>query len=208
MASFVRRLSERPQTAPETRIIKRDEYLAAAEAAQVLADARAEAKAMLEQAEATFEARKEEGYQAGLSKAQEELADQIMTIVGNSVDYMAKAEDDIARTVMACMRKILGEFDDAELVIRVARGALQRMRGEPRVTLRVRPDVEAEVQARIGEVLAGAGNVGYLEVVGDEQMPRGGCRLESDAGVVDGGLERQLAVIERIFKERTAAPPA
>lgn len=206
MASFVRRLTDRPQVAPETRVIKQDEYLAAAEAAQVLADARARAKEMLEQAETTYEARKEEGYQAGLSQAQEELADQIMTIVGNSVDYMAKAEDDIARTVMACLRKILGEFDDAELVIRIARGALQRMRGEPRVTLRVRPDVEAEVQARIGEILAGAGDVGYLEIIGDEQMPKGGCRLESDAGVVDGGLERQLAVIERIFKERTVPP--
>ncbi|MEM8622174.1 MAG: HrpE/YscL family type III secretion apparatus protein [Pseudomonadota bacterium] len=206
MASFVRRLTDRPQVAPDTRVIKQDEYLAAAEAAQVLADARARAKEMLEQAETTYEARKEEGYQAGLSQAQEELADQIMTIVGNSVDYMAKAEDDIARTVMACLRKILGEFDDAELVIRIARGALQRMRGEPRVTLRVRPDVEAEVQARIGEILAGAGDVGYLEIIGDEQMPKGGCRLESDAGVVDGGLERQLAVIERIFKERTVPP--
>lgn len=206
MASFVRRLTDRPQVAPDTRVIKQDEYLAAAEAAQVLADARARAKEMLEQAETTYEARKEEGYQAGLSQAQEELADQIMTIVGNSVDYMAKAEDDIARTVMACLRKILGEFDDTELVIRIARGALQRMRGEPRVTLRVRPDVEAEVQARIGEILAGAGDVGYLEIIGDEQMPKGGCRLESDAGVVDGGLERQLAVIERIFKERTVPP--
>ncbi|MEM8819251.1 MAG: HrpE/YscL family type III secretion apparatus protein [Pseudomonadota bacterium] len=206
MASFVRRLTDRPQVAPDTRVIKQDEYLAAAEAAQVLADARARAKEMLEQAETTYEARKEEGYQAGLSQAQEELADQIMTIVGNSIDYMAKAEDDIARTVMACLRKILGEFDDTELVIRIARGALQRMRGEPRVTLRVRPDVEAEVQARIGEILAGAGDVGYLEIIGDEQMPKGGCRLESDAGVVDGGLERQLAVIERIFKERTVPP--
>jgi flagellar biosynthesis/type III secretory pathway protein FliH len=39
--------------------------------------------------------------------------------------------------------------------------------------------------------------LGSLDIVVDEDLPRGGCRIETDFGTVDATIETQIRVIER-----------
>jgi type III secretion protein L len=206
MAAFVQLTPDTPALDSASHVLRACDYARAVEAETALEQAKQRAEEILRDAQKTYEEEKARGRAEGLAEAQGEVAAQIMTIVSRSVDYLAGAEVEVARVVLTCLRKILGEFTDDDLVVRAARAALQVVRNEPRVTLRVPADIEPSVRERVGEILSGNGEVTFLEIVGDERMARGGCRLESEAGVVDASIEQQLQALEKTLSTRVKTP--
>ena len=202
MDPFVRVDSEKPRPAPGKRVLAPEDYLVFASAQDLLAWAESRARQIEDEAKAAFLAEHERGYKEGMVRAQGEISEQMLTMVSRSVDYLASAESQVAKTVIMCLRKILGEIPEEDLVIATARNALSVVQNESRVTLAVRPEVQEEVRGRIGEVLKGQGGIGFLEVVSDQGLERGGCRLETEVGVVDASIESQISAIERVFKDR------
>lgn len=205
MVAFVRLSEERPHLADGQKVVRAEDYATVLTSAQVLAEAHAQADELRQAAEAEYQSGRERGYAEGHAAAQAEVAEQVLGIVARSVDFLGHAEAQVSHTVLVCLRKILGEFPEEELVTRAARTALQQVRNEPRVTLRVHPSLVDGVRERIGDILRGNADVSFLDVVGDERLEHGGCRLESDSGVVDAGIDVQLAALERVFQARTAA---
>ncbi len=202
MASFVRLDPERAEIEPGRRIISEEDYALRVAAQDLLTEAEAEAARIVEEAKQAYEAEKERGFQEGMANAQVEIAEQMLTIVTRSVDYLATAEGAVAKTVMICLRKILGDFPEEDTVVLAARNALQVVRNEERVTVAVRPKVQDEVRARIGEILKDSGDIGFIEVVGDKGLPKGGCRLQTEIGVVDASIDQQIEAIERAMRDR------
>lgn len=202
MAAFLRLMPDSVAPAPGRRVIAAEDYARSVTGAEVLADAEARAEAILAKAEVEAEAERRRGYEEGLAEGQAEIAERMMVLIGRSVDYLATAEQDLARLVILCLRRMLGERAEEDVVIAVARVALAHVRGESRVTLVVRPDVTDAVRARVSEVLSGSGDIGFLEVAADPGMAEGGCRLETELGVVDASIETQLAALERAMTAR------
>lgn len=205
MAVFIRLDPDRPHLNGTVRLLRPEDYRVAVSAAEMLADASARAQATLKGADEAYEAERQRGYDEGMAQARAEIAEQMMEIVGRSVDYLASAEEDVAETVLICLRKILGEFSEEELVLRAARNALDVVRNETRVTLRVRPEVQSALHDRIGEILGSQGGVGFLEVVADSGLPKGGCRLETEVGVVDASIDQQVAALEKVIRSRAGS---
>lgn len=82
---------------------------------------------------------------------------------------------------------------DRDLVVAMARVALDRLGETARVTVRMNPeDFAVTAQARAAK-LAGSN----VSVVADARIGRGGCRVESDLGVMDAGVEEQLREVAR-----------
>ncbi len=82
---------------------------------------------------------------------------------------------------------------DRDLVVAMARVALDRLGETARVTVRMNPeDFAVTAQARAAQ-LAGSN----VSVVADARIGRGGCRVESDLGVMDAGVEEQLREVAR-----------
>ena len=213
MAAFVRLTPDRPALAPGARVLAPGDYAAFVAAETVRAEAEARAEALVAEAEAraaeiraaaeqVFEDEKARGYRTGMDAAQAEIADQMLTIVARSVDYLAKAEGEVAGAVMMCLRKILGDMPEGDVVIAAARNALAIVRNEPRVTVSVRPEVADEVRGRIGEILRDFGEIGFLEINADPTLEAGGCRLETEVGVVDASVEVQVAAIDKVIREK------
>ncbi|MCP4979282.1 MAG: HrpE/YscL family type III secretion apparatus protein [Gammaproteobacteria bacterium] len=202
MAEYVRLNPNHPAMAPGRKILSAEDYELRVSAENLLEEARKEACQIAEDARIAFQEEKQRGYDDGMAAAQADIAEQMITIVTRSIDYLATAEGEVAKTVILCLKKILGDSPEEELVVQAARQALHVVRNENRITLTVRPEVQAEVQARIGEILQGHGEVSFLEVVGDPGMERGGCRLETEIGVVDASIDLQINALERAIQER------
>lgn len=82
---------------------------------------------------------------------------------------------------------------DKTLLVAIARVALDRLGESANVTVRLHPEeYEAAGAARVSE-MAGTG----VSFVADPRVPRGGCRVESDMGMVDAGVDAQIAEIAR-----------
>jgi flagellar assembly protein FliH len=82
---------------------------------------------------------------------------------------------------------------DRDLVVAMARVALDRLGDMARVTVRMNPDDFAVTAAARTAQLAGS----HVSVVADARIGRGGCRVESDLGVMDAGVEEQLREVAR-----------
>jgi flagellar biosynthesis/type III secretory pathway protein FliH len=85
-------------------------------------------------------------------------------------------------------------------VVYLAARALARARDRREVTLRVHPDDARAArggEAKLAAILARA----PLAVREDAAVPRGGAIVETEAGVVDAGVEAQLAELRRALEE-------
>ena len=200
MEPFIRLKAQGSTLEPETRVLKAQDYLVFQQAEQVLADAQQQAENILQQAHQEFETQKALGYEEGMNTAKLENAEQMMGMVGQAVDYFAQIEQKVVGIVIAAVRKILGEFDEQELTFRVVTNALQAVRNQKQVALRVCPAQTESVNKRLSEILSGHAEISYLEVIGDERLRPGDCILETDMGVIDASVETQLQALEKALR--------
>jgi flagellar assembly protein FliH len=82
---------------------------------------------------------------------------------------------------------------DSDLLIAMARVAMERLGETAQVKVRLHPDdYEAAGAARVAQ-LAGSN----VMILADAHLSRGGCRIESDMGILDAGVDAQLQEIAR-----------
>jgi flagellar biosynthesis/type III secretory pathway protein FliH len=170
------------------------ELVAAAEAAtaRLRASAEAERAAVLEEASRA-------GREEGLALAAAALAE-----VGVArADRLRELERELAAAGLEVARAVLGCELTArpELVLELARRALEPVRSRREVLLRVNPADVALLQggrSRLAELLDRAP---ALSLRADPGVARGGVVVETEVGRVDGRVEAQLAALERLLAE-------
>jgi flagellar assembly protein FliH len=82
---------------------------------------------------------------------------------------------------------------DQDLLIAMARVALDRLGESAQVTVRLHPEeFEATAAAR-----AASWTGTTVQVVADARVGRGGCRVESDFGMIDAGVDAQIQELAR-----------
>jgi flagellar assembly protein FliH len=82
---------------------------------------------------------------------------------------------------------------DPDLLVAMARVAMERLGETAQVKVRLHPDdYGAAGAARVAQ-LAGSN----VMILADAHLSRGGCRIESDMGILDAGVDAQLAEIAR-----------
>ena len=178
-------------------VVPAREYAAVVEAEGLVEAARAEADIIRREAAEEYAKRKEEGYHAGLEQGKGEIAERMVEYMARSAAYFSKVEELLIDVVMRAARRVIGEFDQKELVERVVKRALEATRNEGHVTVRVAPALADHLKSRIGDLLGEFPRVGFLEVVPDGRVPEGGCILETELGFVDASLETQFKAIEK-----------
>jgi flagellar assembly protein FliH len=82
---------------------------------------------------------------------------------------------------------------DRSLLLAIARVALERLGESAQITVRLHPEeYEATAAARVAESSATG-----IVFVADARVGRGGCRVESEMGMVDAGVDAQIQEIAR-----------
>jgi type III secretion protein L len=193
--------------APGAQILKADEYAAFVESRDLLAAARTRVDALLQQAEAECEVFRREAVEQGLAEGKAEIAMQMLDTVASSVEQLAGMESSLVDIVMRSLRTILGKFDHDELVAQVVSHALRMVRDEKKVLLRVAVEDADAVTARIDGIVRQYPGMGRVDIAPDAALTPGQCVLETEIGVVDASLERQLAMIEENFRRHIEGNP-
>ena len=192
------------QLAPGTRVIKASEYAELQDAEKIIEAANQQAELILQNAREVYEEQKKKGYEEGIQSARIDQADQMFKMVSRSIEYLAGLEGTLANILMSGIRRILGQFDEQEMVISLVKNALQHVRHEKSVTVRVPPTQFAVVQARTSEILADYRGVGFIDVVADERLKTGDCIIESELGVIDASIDVQLKALEQRIRQVNA----
>ncbi|ALM53822.1 type III secretion system stator protein SctL [Halomonas huangheensis] len=143
-----------------------------------------------------------DGFEAG-RQAGETQATELLTRTTQQVDrYLAGMEPSMAELCLKMVRRILGQFDDTELIVRCVRQALIEYRHDMTVTVRVAPERVPDVEARL-RVADPVPDHPTYRIEGDAQLGSGQCLLVSPVAVVDVGLEAQLQALREAL-----IPPA
>jgi type III secretion protein L len=199
MAALFQFVEKRFSPSPGQLIVKADEAVAFFAAEELLDTAQKEGERMAVAAEEIYQKRHEEGYQDGILAGKLEYSAKILETVMSSVEYLESLETSIVRIVGEVTRKLIGEMDREEVIVRLVRQALNSVRSERKVLIRVAPHDEAAVRRALAVLLQqrDGGAAGFLDILPDPELPPGSCILESEMGVIEASLETQLKNMEK-----------
>ena len=191
--------------ASDRRLVKAADVAIAKSAAEIVADAEAEARRIRDKAKAAFEEERKRGYEKGLQDGKLEIAMQKLEQVDQSVAFMESVEGKMADIVMKALRSFVVEVGDKEMVVNIVRKTMNAgIRTQRHVTLKVAPEMAQVVKDRVAALRKDYPTVESFDVVEDERLKGPACILETEAGVADASVESQFAAIERSLKRHLA----
>lgn len=182
---------------PASKILKSRDYGAYLKAEEVIALARDKAAGIIRASRKAFEDEKKRGYDEGMEEGNQRISEIMIESVARSVENFSEFENDVIEVVGDALRKILGEIDSEELISRVVKNALATVRNQKKVTVIVNPSDSEVVHGRINDLLAEYPAINTIDVLTDARVTAGGCKLETEMGVVDASLEVQLEAIKK-----------
>lgn len=183
-----------------------------------VADAKARARALLEQArrdaQALAAAARQQGYEAGRREGLQAARAEAAQLMDSAQALLAQArrerqailqaaEADIARLAFEIARKVVGDAIQAEpaAVLPIVRAAVERLAEEDELVVRVNPRDAVLVEEQRAAWLEGIPAKKAVRVVEDSSVEPGGCVIESEHGMVDARTGRRLDRIERVLEE-------
>ena len=156
-----------------------------------------------------YASERERGYADGMAAASEEAAKLVSQTVAQVDRYLASLDKEVGELALGIVRRILSEFDDAELVARATYRALTDFREAKAIRIKVHPSVEPKVKemlaTRIGENAHGAP---LVTIETDEDLSEESCVLSTEFAVIEATVETQLAAIAEAMglPQRKTAP--
>ncbi len=117
------------------------------------------------------------------------LAQTVEELAGLRAELIQKTERQVVELALAIAGRVLRRevTIDRELLIAMARVALERLGENTSATIRLNPDDYAFIGAK-----AQAGDSSLVRVVADPLVSTGGCLVQSDFGLIDAGIDAQL----------------
>ncbi|WP_003544023.1 FliH/SctL family protein [Desulfotomaculum nigrificans] len=176
------------------------------QAADILNQARAQAAEILQQArsEAELQARqikeqaKESGWQEGIHAAEteaEKIREQARQVLGQAREVyrqtLEQMESDIVDlAVDIAERVVMAQLAvEPQTIMQIAQEALELVKNRPVVTIYVSEADLAIIESNRARLLHGLPGKVELNILVDNMVQPGGCRVETDQGQVDATLE-------------------
>lgn len=138
-------------------------------------------------------AERAKGYADGRAAANQEASRLIVETSAKVQKYLASLDKQVGQLAFDIVRRILSEFDDAELVARAARNALVDFREAKAVTIKIHPSAEPQLRRALADFDGGEDFIMSIET--DADMGERICVLSTEFAVVEATIETQLAAI-------------
>jgi len=188
--------AELPSLQLEEPVLEPAQTREVARALGLLDAAHAKAEELNNGAEAALEAERQKGFQQGMEEAAAEAAKHHLETVQATLGYFEKIEATFADTIISCLRNLIQTLPEQERLLQLTAQALDGMRQQQAITLRVHPDREAFLNHSLRHLVP-EGSAMQLRVRPDPNVDPDGCVLESPIGVVNASLENQLALLRQ-----------
>lgn len=183
---------------PHARVIKAAEAACWIDGYAFLERAKAEAAAILSTTQDELAKARATGIEEGRKAGEAEAAALLMRTQRDMDRFLGSVEPMLAMLAMQIVERVLGTFDDAELVARAAREALDGLREERAVVVHVAPAIFAEVQQRLQSI-----DSRPLEIRVDMDRHLSGrqCTVTTSATSIDVGVDTQLEAIRAAMRD-------
>lgn len=189
-----------------------EEYLAQirAKGKEILAEAQKEAAEIRKRSETEGKQSAQKSIEQQVSqRAEEQLQQQlaalqpVMQQIGQALEderhaWLAHWQQSAVQLAAAIAARVIRRelSNSPEIPVALVREALEMAAGSPHIRVHLHPDDHTAVGKSIEQVLTGMSNTAPAKLVPDENIERGGCRIETQHGVIDQQFAAQLKRIE------------
>lgn len=187
--------------APDARVLKASEYQAIVSSDSIIDDARDRAQEIEDRAREAFEEEKRRGYREGMLEAKKQMMQNMLDVMTKAKANLRHQETQIVATVIAALRKVIGDMDKESLIRCVVQKALSLVGSEPRVIVHVSPCQREVVEKEVGAIVSTYPLVATFAVVSNETLDELDCILETPIGKVVASLDEQLEIICSALKK-------
>lgn len=182
------------------------------DAQAILAQAQQQKKEIIDQAKLEGEMLKETARQEGFAQGQEQgLEDarkQVAVVLQELRDLMAEGQrllEDMYIGQEPEIRQLVGEIvgrviqekiqTDDEIVVRVAKECLRKAADRKTLRILIHPDDQKKIESWSPEFTRLFDDISQIVVETDPRVSRGGVMIETNAGGIDGRLDKQLNIL-------------
>lgn len=190
------------------KIIRREDAHHLRQAAQVLADAQAEAASLLASARNQAAEEAERIRRDSETSAAQEKSRLMLQAIASRDAYMAEVESELVSVVINAVRSIFSQYNDHERAALAVGKALKALRQQTQATLHVHPSHHDALCAAVPALLRDTPSLQSLIVERDSRLKPGTCVLRSTMGLVETDLESQLRAIENALVRSVRASDA
>ena len=177
-----------------------------AQAAQIVADARAEAEQIKAKSQVDGRQAALKAADAAIQSKLDEQLKQLVPALESAAQQVVQARDHWQRrweqnlvhlAAKIAERVIRRELiSQPEITLELVREALELASGNQTVMLHLHPTDRAALGDRVQQLAARMAKLGPVQVMSDETVTRGGCRVHTEFGSIDQQIESQLNRIE------------
>lgn len=191
---------------PAARIVRAADLAAYLQAEEIVAASHAQAKAIVQQAREEFASERKRGFDEGEEQARRVAAQHMAEQLLHTQEYLDRVESRVVDLVVQAMQRIIEGFDERDLAANAVRKALEIVRNQNHITVRVHPDHVEYIRAGTDALLAGYPGVDLLDVIGDARIARDAGVLESEIGRVEASASGQLSALQAAMRQVLGAP--
>ena len=188
MTRFMIRRLEETGVSPLGNLVKGRDRHVVAEGDQLLAEIR-------EQGRRAHDAAVEQGRRHGEAEGRKRAAALMADTVAAAQSQLQVSERRLIAIVLEAVRRIIGEFDDTELTSKLVRKLVAEAESQGRIRLRVSPGQLTAVRDCLRRMPNRPSEVEWVEVVADPSVDERACRMETELGFVETGIDAQLEVL-------------
>jgi len=181
------------------------------EASQIIVRAKEQEKKIFKEAEKKGYS---EGYRKGFERALEEAkkeADRVRSTAfkvleeaeSRRQELIISAEGEVVDLCLAIASKVVHAHveEHRETVVRLVREALERLVSAKHYSIIVNPRDAELLRQYIDELSRHASANAHIHILEDESVGIGGCKVETEKGLLDATLESQLDEIRKVLSE-------
>jgi type III secretion protein L len=184
---------------PLTRIIRAEEAECWIDGYTFLERAKAEATAG---AQDEVSKARETGFDQGRKAGEAQAAALLMRTQADVARYLNSVEPMVAKLAMQIVERVIGAFDDVELVARAAQQALHGLREDEAVVVSIAPEVFGEVKQRLEAMNSG---VLTVRLAVDRHLSPRQCTFTTSSTSIDVGIDTQLEAIRMAMQDGKGA---
>ena len=184
------------------RLVKAADVAAVKNAHEIIAAAEAEAARLKAEALQAYEEEKRRGFEEGLQNGLKKVVEDKLDFIYESAAYMEAVEGKLADIVIKALYKCVSQIGDKTLVLEIIRKIMKAVvRNQRQITLKVAPDMVEAVNSKLNEILVDFPVLERVEVVEDSRLKGSAAIIETEAGIADASVEKQIAAIEKSIRK-------
>ena len=190
---------------PQGRIIRADDVKAWNTGRSFLEAAKREAKRIRTEAVEAFEAEKRRGFEEGRREGAEAAARVLAETKFKADRHLAESDDQLVDLAMAIVQRVLGNLDARQLILKAVHHALTKQRQDRSIVVHTSPEIVDQLRLQLDQSFDDS--VRHLVTVeADPKLDVGECRMATDVGFVELGVEAQLRALHEGMRQSLRRP--